>query len=111
MSYAWLRRTRNTWDWVRVWNIVLFSTTTWFCESQTNTKLLVVAFLYDDENKVSHPLARSFVRRGVAFLTTFIIRIKSYTCMRDTNVTLNKLLVKCRSMKSNYDVLTNVVLI
>ena len=111
MSYAWLRRTRNTWDWVRVWNIVLFSTTTWFCESQTNTKLLVVAFLYDDENKVSHPLARSFVRRGVAFFNDIHNQDQIYTCMRDTNVTLKKLLVKCRSTKSNYDVLTNVVLI
>ena len=26
---------------------------------QTNTKLLVVAFLYDNDNKVSHPLVRS----------------------------------------------------
>ena len=31
---------------------------------QTNTKLLVVAFLYDDDNKVSHPLVGSLVRSG-----------------------------------------------
>ena len=34
-SYAWSRnttRTRNTWDWVRVWKIVLFSTTPRFCD-------------------------------------------------------------------------------
>ena len=34
---------------------------------QTNTKLLVVAFLYDDDNKVSHPLVRSLVRNRSRF--------------------------------------------
>ena len=49
-------------------------------------KLLVVAFLYDD-NKVSHLLVRSLVRSGSHFLMTFIIRVKSY--MSVTNVTLD----------------------
>ena len=55
---------------------------------QTNTKLLVVAFLYDDDNKVSHPLVGSLVRSGSRFLLIFIIGVKSY--MRVT-VTLDKL--------------------
>ena len=50
-------------------------------------KLLVVAFLYDDDNKVSHPLVGSLVRSGSRFLMTFIIGVKSY--MRVTNVTLD----------------------
>ena len=53
---------------------------------QTNTKLLVVAFLYDDDNKVSHPLVRSLVRSGSRFLMTFIIGVKA------SNVTLDILL-------------------
>ena len=32
-----------------------------------STKLLVVAFLYDGDNKVSHPLVRSLVRSGSRF--------------------------------------------
>ena len=54
---------------------------------KTNTKLLVVAFLYDDNNKVSHPLIRSLVRSESRFLMTFIIGVKSY--MRVTNVTID----------------------
>ena len=54
---------------------------------QTNTKLLVVAFLCDDDNKVSHPLVRSLVRSRSRYLMTFIIGVKSY--MRVTNVTLD----------------------
>ena len=44
-----------------------------FCSLQprgfvtSNTKLLVVAFLYDDDNKVSHPLVGSLVRSGSRF--------------------------------------------
>ena len=53
---------------------------------QSNTKLLVVAFLYDGDSKVSHPLDRSLVRSGSLFLMTFIIGVKSY--MR-VNVTLD----------------------
>ena len=33
-------------------------------------KLLVVAFLYDDDNIVSHPLVGSLVRSGSRFLMT-----------------------------------------
>ena len=64
-----------------------------FCSLQprgfvtSNTKLLVVAFLYEDDNKVSHPLVGSRVRSGSRFLMTFIIGVKSY--MRVTNVTLD----------------------
>ena len=57
----------NTWDWVQVWKIVLFSSTTRFCDIKQSQKLLVVAFLYDDENKVSHPLVGSLVRSGSRF--------------------------------------------
>ena len=46
----------------------LFSTTMRSCD----TKLLVVAFLCDDDNKVSHSLVRSLVRSGSRFLKTFI---------------------------------------
>ena len=35
--------------------------------TSNNTKLLVVTFLYDDDNKVSHPLVGSLVRSGSRF--------------------------------------------
>ena len=54
--------------------------------NQTNTKLLIVAFLYDDDNIVSHPLVGSLVRSGLRFFNDFIIGVKSF--MRVTNVNL-----------------------
>ena len=50
--------------------------------------MLVVAFLYDDNNIVSHPLVGSCDRSGSRFFNDFIIGVKSY--MRVTNVTLDK---------------------
>ena len=65
----------------------MFSTTTRFCDiKKKNTKLLV-AFLYDDDNKVSHPLVRSLVRSRSRFFNDFIIGVKSY--MRVSNVPLD----------------------
>ena len=58
-----------------------------FCDIKKNTKLLVVAFLYDGDSKVSHPLVGSLVRSGSRFIMTFLIGVKSY--MRVTNVTLD----------------------
>ena len=65
-----------------------------FCSLQLRgfVTLLVVAFLYDDDNKVSHPLVRSLVRSGSRFFNDFIIGVRSY--MR-VNVTLDNLSVVC----------------
>ena len=53
----------------------------------TNTKLLVVAFLYDDDNKVSHPLVRSLVRSGSRFLND--IHNRGQVLYESYNVTLD----------------------
>ena len=74
----------DTWDWVRVWKIVLFSTTTRFCDIKQTRNCLYVAFLYDDDNKVSHPLVRSLVRSGSRFFNDFIIGVKSYMFKRNS---------------------------
>ena len=69
------KKNKKKWDWVRVWKIVLFSTTTRFCDIKQTRNCL----LYDDDDKASHPLVRSLVRSGSRFLMTFIIGVKSYT--------------------------------
>ena len=62
-------RTRNTWDWIRVWKIVFFCTATRFCDiKQTRNCLLLLAVAFmNDDNNVSHPLVRGLVRSGSRF--------------------------------------------
>ena len=84
-SYVWsrTRRTRNTWTGYESGKIVLFSTTTRFCDIKQTRNCFFDFFFYDDENKVSHPLSGVLLEARRVFLMTFIIGVKSY--MRDAN--------------------------